>query len=199
MKNAVRVALGVTGVAAKMYAGYLLKKEIDRKREADRQGKEYELANADYAKLVVSAVAGIACSGISRSMHISMLRDLNKKYRTANNDLIVKLAEEQLAALDARKYAARQRIEKYNWINLCNDITGVASLDMNKDHFKNYESNLHKLANKYVFPNSGITFSGIDSYEACRTQAANTLRDTAMDDIKNSTAAALKRIEEVVK
>lgn len=198
MKNAVRIALGVTGVAAKMYAGYILKKEIDRKREADRQGKEYELANEDYAKLVVSAVAGITCSAISRSMHVSMLKDMNNSYRITINDLTGKLAKEQLAALDARKYAARQHLEKHNWISLCNDITSIASLDMNKDHFKNYESNLHKLANKYVFQNSGITFSGINSYEACRTQAANTLSDTAMDDIKNFTAATLKQIEEAI-
>lgn len=198
MKNAVRVALGVTGVAAKIYAGYILKKEIDRKREAAAQGKTYETTKEDSAKLVVSAAVGIACSGISRSMHISMLKDSNKDYRIANADLTAKLAKEQLAALDARKYAARQHLEKHNWISLCNDITSIASLDMNKDHFKNYESNLHKLATKYVFQNSGITFSGINSYEVCRTQAANTLDDTAMDDIKNFTAATLKRIEEAI-
>ena len=150
MKNAVRVALGVTGVAAKIYAGYILKKEIDRKREAAAQGKTYETTKEDSAKLVVSAAVGIACSGISRSMHISMLKDSNK-----------------------------------------------ATL-LGRTHFKNYESNLHKLATKYVFQNSGITFSGINSYEVCRTQAANTLDDTAMDDIKNFTAATLKRIEEAI-
>jgi len=157
--------MSVAGLGCDILAAKCLLKEYDEFKHCKQFGREYHPNMDNLRKLSNLITAGFGLAMASAVIKLDASNQLIKAQQDYINSLMkrINVAQEDYRSLfDA-------------WcksLNLCNDITEVASLHMNKEHFCKYEADLAKLSGKYA---GVIKYCGLAPYDIIRDRAASTL------------------------
>ena len=169
-RNVIASFVGLAGAGCSLYSSYLIGKEAKAFREKKKEGRLDEFRiNMDNAKKIGTFFfAGVALGLVSKSVKLYSANQLINAQTAAINELTADLAASSALCKDMHSV-------NHNWMTLCNDITSVATLEMNKAHFDSYVANLEKIASKFDYTGSGIRFSGLDPYDLCQSRANDIL------------------------
>lgn len=155
----------VAGLGCDIVAMKCLIKEYDEFKHCKQFGREYHPNKDNLIKLLNLVTASL---GLTLASTVIKL-DANNQLIRAQQDYINSL----MRKIGVAQEDYRSMFDSWcKALDLCNDITEVASLHMNKEHFNKYEADLSKLSGKY----SGIIkYCGLAPYDTIRNRATYTL------------------------
>lgn len=157
--------MSVAGLGCDIVAVKCLLKEYDEFKHCKQFGREYHPNMDNLRKLsnLITAAFGLTLASAAIKMNA------NKQLIKAQQDYINTL----MRKIDVAQEDYRSLFDTWcKALNLSNDITEVASLHMNKDHFIKYEADLAKLSGKYT---GVIKYCGLAPYDIMRDRARSTL------------------------
>lgn len=167
-KMAVAGLVSLAGLGCNLYSLNILKKEYVAYTDAKRFGREYHPDMNNMKKLVTFFMAGVVCSLSSKAIRL----DANKMIIKAQDEYIEKLMGDMHIAAEDYEHLHTKWCRA---LELANDITEAASLNMNESHYGKFSSDMAKLSHKY--DGSGIVFNGTPTYNAARDAATRTLEN----------------------
>ena len=158
--------MSVAGLGCDIVAVKCLLKEYDEFKRCKQFGREYHPNMDNLRKLLNLITASLGLTLASATIKMNANKQLIKAQQDYINTLMkrINVAQEDYRSLFD------------TWcktLNLSNDITEVASLHMNKDHFIKYEADLAKIAGKYT---GVIKYCGLAPYDIMCDRATSTLK-----------------------